>query len=193
MHLVARGGGAARLATGRYSRCLVVPHGEERACVANRQVRLPLRLGGVGVAVELEGGTEGHAAIGRADIEDVAGVRGGIDEANYVVESGRLTPAHVSPVGRTIVHAGEVARIGAVRTLEGGPRVGVGPGVTAVGRSVDEVVAGEVAVATILVHGGDVHVAGNLVGSDLNVADETGVDRYRAVPGIPVIAGIGNE
>src|SRR6266480_1909918 len=198
MHLVAGSAGARWLTTGRYSWCLVVPHGEERACVTDRQVRLPLPLGGVGVAVELEGGTEGHAAIGRADVEDVAGVvvagvRGGIDEANYVVEGSRLTPAHVSPVGGAIVHAGEVARISAVRTLEGRPCVSVGPGVTAIGGSVDEVVAGEVTVATILVHGGDVHVAGNLVGSDLNVADETGVDRDWVVPGIPVITGIGNE
>src|SRR6266508_2195516 len=106
MHLVAGGARARWLTTGRYSRCLVVPHGEERACFADRQVRLPLRLGGLGVAVELEGGTEGHAAIGRADVADVAG---------------------------------------------------------------------------------------NVVASDLNVADETGVDRYRGMPGKPVIAGIGNE
>src|SRR6266540_583969 len=127
MHLVAGGARARWLTTGRYSRCLVVPHGEERACFADRQVRLPLRLGGLGVAVELEGGTEGHAAIGRADVEDVAGV------VVAGVQGGRLTPAHVPPVGGAIVHASEVARIGAVRTLEGGPRVGVGPGVTAVG------------------------------------------------------------
>src|SRR6266487_2206703 len=198
VHLVAGGVGARGLTTGCYSRCLVVPHSEERACITDRQVRLPLRLGSVSITVQLEWRAKGHAAIGRADVEDVAGivvagVGGGINVANYVVVGRRLTPAHVSPVGGVIVHAGEVARISAVRTLEGRPCVSVGPGVTAVGGSVDEVVAGEVAVATILVHGGDVHVAGNLVGSDLNVADETGVDRYRAVPGIPVIAGIGNE
>src|SRR5215468_6064682 len=129
MHLVAGGTGARGLTTGRYSRWLVIPHSEERASLADRQVRLPLCLGGVGVAVELEEGTKGHAAIGGADVEDVAGVvvagvGGGIDVANYVVEGSRLAPAHVSPVGRVIVHAGEVARIGAVRTLEGGPRVG---------------------------------------------------------------------
>jgi hypothetical protein len=44
------------------------------------------------------------------------------------------------------------------------------------------------------IHTCDVHnpVARKVAG-DLNVADETGVDRYRAVPGIPIIAGIGNE
>src|SRR6266545_6417937 len=143
MHLVAGGAGARGLTTGRYSRCLVVPHGEERACVADRQVRLPLRLGGVRVAVELEWRAKSYAHVGRADVEDVAGVvvagvGGGVDQANYAVVSGGLTPTHVSPVSRVIVHAGEVARIGAVRALEGGPRVGVGPGVTAVSGSVDE-------------------------------------------------------
>src|SRR4029450_10364466 len=51
----------------------------------------------------------------------------------------------------------------------------------------------EVAVATILVHGGQVHVARDLVDGDLDVADETGVDRYRGVPGRPVVAGIGHK
>ena len=59
---------------------------------------MPLRLGGIRVGVQLERRTEGHAAVGGADVKDVAGVTvtgvaGGIDEANDMVEGGRLTPA----------------------------------------------------------------------------------------------------
>ena len=48
---------------------------------------MPLRLGGISVGVQLERRTEGHAAVGGADVKDVAGVAvtgvaGGIDEAN---------------------------------------------------------------------------------------------------------------
>ena len=74
MHLIAKGGGTARLATGRYSRRLVIPRGEEGASFADREVGLPLGLGGVSVGVQLERRAEGHAAVGGADVKDVAGV-----------------------------------------------------------------------------------------------------------------------
>src|SRR6266487_2321772 len=101
MHLVARSAGARRLATGRYSRCLVVPGGQEGACVADRKIRLPLRLGGISVGVQLEWRAEGPATIGGADVVDVTGVTAvffGIDEANHVVVGCRFAPAHLAPV-----------------------------------------------------------------------------------------------
>ena len=51
VHLIAQVGGTGRLATGSRPRRLVVPGGEESACVTDRKVRLPLRLGVVGVGV----------------------------------------------------------------------------------------------------------------------------------------------
>jgi hypothetical protein len=69
---------------------LVVPDGKEGATGANRKTRLPLRLGRIGIAVELEGGTKGHPAIGGTDVEDiarvaVAGVARGINIVNDMV------------------------------------------------------------------------------------------------------------
>ena len=103
MHLVTKIGGTGGLTAGRCPWCLVIPRGEEGASFADREVGHPLRLGGLRVGVQLEGRAEGHAAVGGADVKDVAGitvtgVAGGIDEANDVVEGGRLTPALVSPV-----------------------------------------------------------------------------------------------
>src|SRR5437016_5432634 len=113
MHLVAKVGGTGRLATRRRPRRLVVPGGEERACVTDREVRLPLRLGGVGVGVQLEWRAEGHAAVGGTNVEDVAGVTAdfsGIVVVNDVVVSSNLTPAHVPPVSRVGVHRAKVTR-----------------------------------------------------------------------------------
>ena len=152
----------------------------------------------VGIRVQLEWRAKAHPAVSGADVEDVPGVAvarigGGINEANYMVVRGRLTPAHVPPVSGVIIHTGEIAGIGTVGACERGTGVGVGPGVAAVGRPVDEVVTIEVAVATILVHGSDVHVARYLVAGDLDVADERAVDRYRGVPTSAVITRVGDE
>src|SRR6267378_1913593 len=148
MHLVAKIAGTRGLTAGRCPWCLVIPRGEESASFADREVGHPLGLGRIGVGVQLEGRTEGHAAVGGADVVDVAGVAAiglSIDEANYVVESGRLTPAHVTPVSGAAVHTGKVARISAVRALEGGPGVSIGPGVAPVSGAIDQIVAGKVA------------------------------------------------
>ena len=165
MHLVAEGGGTAGLATGRCSRRLVIPRGEESASFADREVGLPLRLGGLSVSVQLERRAEGHAAVGGANVKDVAwiavtGVAGGINVANDVVEGGRLTPALVSPVSGAAVHAGEKAGCGAAGARESRAGVGIGPSVTTIGRAIDFVgPVGES--ATHLVHAGDIHIAGN--------------------------------
>src|SRR5258708_8320020 len=58
------------------SRCspaitLVVPDGKEGATGAHRKTRLPLRLGRVSIAVELEGGTKDHPAIGAMHVADI--------------------------------------------------------------------------------------------------------------------------
>src|SRR6266516_4918970 len=113
MHLVARGVAAHGTIP---ARALVVPHGKEGASVAHRKVRLPLGLGDVGVGVELEWRAESHSAVGRANVVNVAGIGAvflRIDQANYVVEGGRLTPAHVPPVSGAAVHRAEEARVAA--------------------------------------------------------------------------------
>ena len=197
MHLITKGGGIARLATGRCSWCLVIPRAEESASFADREVGHPLRLGGVGVGVQLEGRAEGHAAVGGTDVKDVAwiavtGVAGGINVANDVVKGGRLTPALVSPVGGTAVHAGEKAGCGAAGAREYGAGVGIGPGVTAISRAIHFV--GPVAeTATHLVHAGDVHVARDFVAGDLDVADEGRGDAYRSVPRGAVVTRGGDK
>src|SRR5437773_10903115 len=107
MHLIAGGTGAGRLTTGRHARRLVVPGGEKGACVTDREVVLPLRLGSIGIAVELKWRAKGHALVGGTDVIDVAGVAAvslSIDEANLAVVSGRLTPSHPSPVSGASAH-----------------------------------------------------------------------------------------
>jgi hypothetical protein len=113
-----------------------------------------------------------------------------------VIVGGGLAPAHVPPVSGTGVHTGEVARIRTVRAYEGEAGVGIGPGVAAVGGPEDEVVTVEVAVATILVHAGDVHVAvAPQVTGDLDVADEGAAagNLYRGVPRGAAIRGVAFE
>ena len=114
MHLVARGARAGRLATGCYPRRFVVPGGKECACVTDREIRLPLRLGWIGVGVQLEWRTEGHPIVGGPNVIDVTGVAAvflRIDKANYPVVGRRLTPAHVPPVSRAGIHRAEETRI----------------------------------------------------------------------------------
>ncbi len=149
IHPVTRAVGACYASRCTPAITLVIPDREDRATGADRKVGLPLRLGWVGVAVQLEWGTESHPAIGRADVEHVsrvavAGVARGINVVNDTVVGGRLARALVSPViGSGLQYmAGEVAATATARAAEGGAGVGVGPGVTAVGGPEDEVVAG---------------------------------------------------
>ncbi len=195
MHLITKIGGTRGLTAGRCPRGLVIPGGEEGACVIDREVGLPLRLGGLRVGVQLEGCAEGHAHIGGADVEDVAGVTGtrvagGIDKANYAVVRGRLTPFRYSPVKGAGVHTGEAA-ITAPGRCEGGTCVGVGPGIAAVSGAVDFV--GPVANApSRVVHGGGVNVARDLVAGDLDVA-EGGVGQLSLGPGDTVVSREADE
>ena len=70
---------------------------------------------------------------------------------------------------------GEKARSATAWTRKGWARVGVGPGVAAIGGPVDLVgPVGEA--ATHFVHASDVDVAGDPVAGDLDVADEVGSD-----------------
>src|SRR4029077_5025981 len=182
-----------------YSWCLVIPRGEESTSFAGREVGLPLRLGGVGVGVQLERGAEGHAAVGGADVKDVAGVTvtgvaGGIDEGNDMVKGGRLAPALVSPVSGVGVHGGKEARCGAPWARELRAGVGVGPGNAAVGGAVHLV--GPIGEPPIeFVHAGDVHVARHLVAGDLHVADEVSAsgNLYRTGPRHAAVSGANDE
>ena len=165
MHLVAKIGGTGGLTL---ADVLGARHTTwRRGCqFADREVGHPLRLGRLRVGVQLEGRAEGHAAVGGADVKDVAGitvtgVAGGIDVANDVVEGGRLTPTLVSPVSGAGVHAGEEAGCGTAGARECGAGVGIGPGVAAVGGP-DRFVGPVGESATHLVHAGNVHVARDL-------------------------------
>jgi hypothetical protein len=113
-HSIARCAGARRLATRSCPLSLVIPDGEEAAIRIDRNIRLPLGLGRIGVGVKLERSAEGNSPIGGANVEDIArvtggSVAGGIDVVNDTVERGRLAPTHVSPVRRVVEHGGEVA------------------------------------------------------------------------------------
>src|SRR5207244_7277107 len=96
----------------------VIPRREEGATRADRKIGLPLRTGS-SIGVQLERRTEGYATVCGANIHDVAGVGASavlsIDVVNDVIEGGRLTPAHVSPVSRE--HGGEVAVAGTGGTI----------------------------------------------------------------------------
>ena len=192
MHLVARCAGAAGLATGRYSWRLVVPDRQKRAIGGHRKVRLPLGLGRLDIAVELEWGAEGHSAVSRTNVENVAGVAGGgvagrINIVHHTIVSSRLTPALVPPVKRAVIHAGEKARSAATGPWEGGADIGVGPSVAAVGGTVDAV--GTVAESpTHLVHTGDVNIAVGEVAGDLHVADKGIGDLSLVSPCSPVVS-----
>jgi hypothetical protein len=185
------------LATGSYPLSLVVPGGEERSICGNREIGLPLRLGGIAVSIEHQRGAEGLALVGGTDIEDVArvavpSVAGGIDIVNHAVVGRRLTPALVSPVERVVEHAGKEARSTAARPREAGAYVRVSPGVTAVGRSVDAIRPVAKA-ATHLIHRGDVHVACDQVASDLHVAEESVGDLSLIGPGDTVVSGVADK
>ena len=193
-HSVARNRRDAHRAAGGLA--LVVPDGEESASVADGKIGLPLKAGS-SIGIQLEWRAKGPPAVGGADVHDVAGVGAsavlGINEANYVVVGGRLTPSHVPP-GVGAIHAHEVGIGGAISAAggsEGGAVVGVGPSGAAVCGAIDFVGtgAGQASVRSF-VHAGNVNIARNLVAGDLDVADEGGCDLYRAVPGKPVITGV---
>src|SRR5438105_5239708 len=180
IHPVTRGVDTRRASGRPPAITLVIPDCKDGATRADRKVGLPLRLQGIGVAVQLEWGTEGLSLVGGADVEDVAritiaGVARGIDVVNHAVVASRLTPAHVPPVATAIgIHADEVgvaAAIKAAGRCEGGAGIGVSPGVTAVGGPEEEVGAGAEAAAPF-VHASDVHVPCDQVTGDLDVADE---------------------
>src|SRR5439155_17251104 len=170
---------------------------------ADRKARLPLRLGRVGIAVELEWGTEGHPAIGGADVEDiprvaVAGVAGGINVVNHVVIGGWLTPAHVPPVSGAAVHGAEVACSSTASADEGRAGVSIRPGIAAIGGTIDLVIsvgaaAGSTATAAVFVHTGEVRVARDEVPGNLHVANERSRNLALVSPCVTVVSGIANE
>src|SRR6266480_6428277 len=113
-----------------------------------------------------------------------------------IIESGRLTPALVSPKATAIgKHLGEVADSDDARPGKAGAGVGVGPGVAPVGGSVDEVHVGVGEATAAFVHAGDIDVACGLVTGDLDVADEGGAgsDLSCVGPGRCVVGGVAEE
>src|SRR5919201_1348215 len=89
--------------TRRATRALasVIPHREEAPIFIDGEVRLPL-CGGRRVGVQLQWRAEGHAAVCGSDVIHVTKIGAGamlrIDVVNDVIKSGRLTPAHLSPI-----------------------------------------------------------------------------------------------
>ena len=134
-HPVAWNSRATTGTTGALAR--VIPCRQERAGGADRQVRLPLRTRPA-VGVQLQRSTKGYAAIGGANIINVARVAAGavlgIDQVNRIVISSRLTPALVSPEAAAIrKHARKVAdRCNARPGESAGASIGVAPSVTAI-------------------------------------------------------------
>src|SRR6202795_2557238 len=113
-----------------------------------------------------------------------------------MVESGRLTPALVSPEATAIgKHLGEVADSGDARPGKAGAVVGVGPGVAAVGGSEDEVDVGVGEATAAFVHGGDVHVACGQVTGDLDITDEgsAGGNLLHVGPSRAVVSRVAEE
>ena len=123
----------------------------------------------------------------------------GIDQVNYAIEGGRLTPTLVAPVAAAIgEHAGEVTDCCNARAgKSSGAGVSVSPCVAAVSGLEDEVlvVVGE-ATATF-VHTGDVDppIASH-VSRDLHVADEGSLSAHHhrgIVPRDAIITGESHE
>src|SRR5947209_16247179 len=173
----------------------VIPRRQESTGITDRNVGLPLRTGR-GIAVQLERRAEGHPAIGGANVVNVAGIAArpvlGIDQVNDIVEGSRLTPTLVPPVAAVIgKHAGEVTDSCHARSREAGAGVGVGPCVATVRGPINmvDVVVWEATAA--FVHPGDVNIARNLVGGDLDVPDEGVGNVDRGGPSDAVIAGVG--
>src|SRR2546425_12657043 len=111
-----------------------------------------------------------------------------------MVESGRLTPALVSPEATAIgKHAGEVADSDDARPGKAGAGVGVSPGVAAVGGSVEEVHVGVGEATAAFVHAGDVDVACGQGTGDLDVADEAGGQLSLGGPGRSGVGGVADE
>src|SRR5436190_11011092 len=113
-----------------------------------------------------------------------------------MVERGGFTPALVSPEATVIgKHAGEVADKSDARPGKAGASVGVGPAVTAVGGSVDEVHVGVGEATAAFVHAGDVEVACGQVTGDLDIADEgsAGGNLLHVGPGRPIVGGVADE
>src|SRR5207302_11263908 len=111
----------------------------------------------------------GHPSFGGADVIDVAVFGSGavlvINDANYVVVGGSLTPSHVPP-GVGAIHAHEVGiggTISAAGGSEGGAGVGVDPCGAAVCGAIDFVGTGAGQVSASFVDAGDIYVAGDLV------------------------------
>src|SRR6266496_2380224 len=114
---------------------------------------------------------------------------------NYAVQSGRLTPAFVTPVTATIrKHDGEITDRADARSGEGGAGVGVSPGVTAVGGLEDVIGVVVRETSASFVHAGDVHVACRDVPGNLDVTDEGTcvAHQYRAMPRGAVISREGD-
>src|SRR4029077_10262458 len=162
---------------------------------------LPLRTG-CGISVQLERRAKCHAAIGGADVIDVARVTAravlGIDQVDHVVKCCRLTPALVPPIDTARApgkHAGKVTGCSNARTGKAGASVGVRPSVPAVGGPVNVVDIIVRKPTPSFIHARDVdgpvtrHVTG-----DLYIANEgTGVAHiYRGVPRGAVISGKGS-
>src|SRR5256885_4975918 len=153
----------------------VIPRRQESASRADRKVRLPLRTG-TAVGVQHERRAEGHTTICGANVENVAGITASavlsIDQVNEIVDSSRLSPALVPPVGTKIgKHAGKVTGSRYTRSGEGCASIGVTPRATPIGGFEDEVGVVVRETTAAFVHARNVYgPAARKVARDLHVA-----------------------
>src|SRR5215211_8479449 len=133
-------------------------------------------MGRVSVAVQLKRCAKGHTAIGRADVENVAGIAPGsvasINVIHYAVLGRRLSPALMPPVSRTIVHSCEIPRRATTGSWKDWAGVRVGPSRAAVRGLEKEVCVVVREAAAAFIHSSDVHIAVGYVAGDLHVADK---------------------
>src|SRR5207253_4191823 len=152
-------------------------------------IRLPLRTG-TAVGVQHERRAEGHTTIGGANVENVAGITASavlsIDQVNEIVDSSRLSPALVPPVGTKIgKHAGKVTGSRYTRARERCASIGVTPRATPIGGFEDEVCVVVRETTAAFVHTGDVcRPAARQVARDLHIAHKGSLSAHhmRAAP-----------
>ena len=173
----------------------VQPGSEQCSSRADRKVGPTLGRGRIGIGMQLHRSAKGHAHVSRTNVVNVAGVgagAGGIDVMHDAVKSSRFAPPLISPKRGIVVHVGKVANTATPGAAEARAGVGVGPGIAAIGGSVDEVIAGVRKAAAAFVHASDVHGAGGIVAGDLDVADKlvTGMNLSRVSPSKTVCGGV---
>jgi hypothetical protein len=119
-----------------------------------------------------------------------------INQVNYATEGGRLTPTLVAPVAAAIgEHSGEVTDKSNARPGKDGTGVSVGPCVTAIGRSEDQVVVVVEKATAAFIHASYINITRGEITRDLDVANKRCACRNLSLvgPRRSVVSGEANE